>query len=227
MNEKNNIKSPLKFQEKLQEVMDGIYELFELAKEHYLAPVSEDGVICYDEDEGKTGFQVAGQFDKPSEFLQTLLDIIRVHYEPCVLGTFFLNSNIGFLYERIPASTFQLGYLSITSESDKPFASFWQEDVIPYIENCGYAIKEASAIYAVASTGFDRYAADFAGEVSGRLDSGFSVEEGINLLAASISGKVEEPNKQIYAGFCPDVALENKIRLSLWLFTNHHKHTVQ
>lgn len=227
MKDKNNIKSPIKFQEKLQEVMEGIYELFELSKEHNLAPVSEDGVTRYMEEYGKTCFQVSGQFDRPSEYLQSLLDIIRVNYEPCVLGTFFLNSNMGFLYERIPESPFQIGYISITSGDNKHFYQFWDEDVVPYIEKCGYSIKDASAIYAVASTGEEKYGMEFMDEILTTLGSGFSVDEAVNLLAAFVCETTEEPIKQIYSGFCLDAALENKIRLSLWLLTSHHEHVIQ
>lgn len=71
MKDKNNVKSPIKFQEKLQEVIEGIYEQFELSKENNLEPVSENGVTRYMEKRGKTCFQVSGQFDRPSEYLQT------------------------------------------------------------------------------------------------------------------------------------------------------------
>ncbi len=222
-----NVKDPVRFSEKLQEVMTGIYELFELAREHELSSVSEDGVTRYMEEHGKTCFQVSGQFDRPSEFLQTLLDIIRVNYEPCVLGTFFLNSNMVFLYDGVPEAPFQLGYISITSEVNKQFDLFWGEDVIPYIEKCGYSVKDASSIYAVASTGEEKYGIDFIDNISTTLNSGFSVDEAVNLLAASLCETTEEPTKQIYSGFCLDTALENKIRLSLWLFINPHQHVIQ
>ena len=224
---KNNIKSPVKFQEKLQEVMDGIYELFELSKENNLVPVSKDGVTRYMVESGKTCFQVSGQFDRPTEYLESLLDIFRVNYEPCVLGTFFLNSNIGFLYDAIPDKPFQLGYISITSEVDKSFDSFWDEDVIPYIEKCGYSVKDTISIFAIASTGEHNYGIDFIESVSSALNSGFSMDEAVNLLAASISETKEETNKQTYSGFCLDTALENKIRLSLWLFINQQEHALQ
>lgn len=227
MKDKNNIKSPVKFLEKLQEVMDGMYELFELSKEQSLAPVSDDGVIRYMEGSGKTCFQVSGQFDRPSEYLQSLLDIIRVNYEPCALGTFFLNSNMAFLYERIPDSPFQLGYISISSEGNMQFDQFWEEEVVPYIEKCGYSINDASAIYVVASTGEANYGLDFIDKISTTLNSGFSVDEAMNLLAAPVCETREELIKHIYPGFCLDRALKDETRLSLWLFLNHDESTIQ
>lgn len=227
MNDNRNIKSPANFQEKLIEVMEGIYELFELSKEHHLEPVSEDGVTRYFEESGKTCFQVSGQFNRPSEYLESLLDIIRVNYEPCVLGTFFLNSNMGFLYDAIPSKPFQLGYISITSEPNKKFNLFWEEDVVPYIEKCGYSVERALSIFAVASTGEENYDIDFMDNISTTLNSGFSVDEAVELMAASLCETAEEPTKQIYSGYCLDAALENKTRLSLWLFINPHEHVIQ
>ena len=227
MNSKNNIKSPLKFKQKLDEVMDGIYDLMELSKEHDLAAVSEGGVRCFDEEDGKTGFQVAGQFDRPSEYLQALLDIMRVQYEPNPLGTFFLNANIGFILEQIPEYSFQLGYISLTSNTDKSFSQFWDEDVMTYLDMCDYDINKASATYAVVSTGWQRYGYELSSEVSEKLDSGFSVEEGLTLISSAVNDNIEEPSKHIYAGFCPDEALGSQLRLSLWVFTNNKILSIQ
>lgn len=222
-----NIKLPSKYQEKLLEVMEGIYELFELSKENNLEPVSEDGVTRYFEQSGKTGFQVSGQFDRPSEYLESLLDIIRVNYEPFALGTFFLNSNLDFLYHSMPDKPFQLGYISMISKPAKEFNSFWKEDVVPYIKECGYSIEDASSIFAVASTGEENYGMDFIGSVMETLSSGFSVDDALGLLKQSLCETVEEPKKEIYSGYCLDSALENKIRLSLWLFINTDEHVIQ
>ena len=227
MIDRKNINSPAKFQEKLIEVMGGIYELFELSKEHNLEPVSKDGVTRYSEDLGKTCFQVSGQFDRPSEYLESLLDIIRANFEPHVLGTLFLNSNMTFLYNAISEAPFQLGYISITSESDKQFDLFWQDDVIPHINKCGYSVDDTSAIFAVASAGNKYYGMDFMTSVSTNLASGFSVDEVIGLLSASINETVKQPTKQVYTGDCLDEGLNNRMRLSLWLFIHPHDHPIQ
>ena len=214
----NNVNSPADFKEKLQEVMEAIYQLFELSKEQPLAPVSKDGVIRYMEEYGKTGFQVSGQYDRPSEFLQSLLDIIRANYEPVVLGTFFLNSNLSFLYDEIPESPFRLGYVSLTAGADRDFSTFWQDDVVPYIAQCGYTVGEATAIYAVASTGAENYGMEFTECIASTLHSGFSVEEATDLLAACADETVTAPRKPIHTGYCLDKAMGNRTRLSLWLF---------
>lgn len=226
MNEKN-INTPVQFEEKLQDVMRGFHELFELSKEHNLEPVSDNGTIVYSEDSGKCCFQVATQFERPSEYLESLLDIVRVNFEPCQLGSFFLNSNLCFLYDAIPDTPFQLGYVSLTSEPNKPFEVFWEEDVIPYIEKCGYSVKDASSIFVVASTGKERYNLDFIGDILATLKSGFSTSEALGLIASSLCETVEKPFKQFDSGFCLDTSLENKIRVSLWLFINPHEQSIQ
>jgi hypothetical protein len=213
-----NVTNPIKFSEKLQEVMSGIYELFEVTKERNLSSVSDDGVIRYTEEGGKTCFQVSGQYERPSEFLQTLLDIVRVNFEPCVMGTFFLNSNMYFLYDEIPTSSFQLGYASIASEDNQSFSLFWSEKVIPYLEDCGYDIENSTAMYAVASTGKERYGIEFVQEIATTLGSGFSVNEAMDLLASSINPCMTQPRKQTYSGYCLDSELGSSIRLSLWFF---------
>lgn len=228
MNDIKNIDAPAKFKDKLMDVMESIFELFELSKEFNLEPVSEHGVILYDEEDGKTGFQVSGgQFNRPTEYLLSLLDIIRVNYEPCVLGTFFLNSNMGFLLDAIPDKPFQLGYVSITSEPDEQFNLFWKEDVVPYIAECGYALEDAASVFAVATTGEERYGSDWINSISNTLDSGFSIDEAVELMMSFGRGGVGESTKQCYSGYCVDPALENKIRLSLWLFISSDHRTIQ
>lgn len=230
---KKNVNSSLPFEEKLQDVMRGFYELFELSKEYNLEPVSDNGTIVYSEETGKCCLQAARQFDRPSEYLECLLDIVRVNFEPCQLGSFFLNSNLCFLYDAIPDTTFQLGYVSLTSEPNKSFEHFWQEDVMPYIETCGYSVKDATSVFVVASTGKERYNLDFVGNTLATLESGFSTSEALGLIAASFNETVEDyetvkaPYKQFNSGFCLDASLENKIRVSLWMFINPHEHSIQ
>lgn len=212
-----NVVDPRKFDQKLQEVMAGLYELFELTREHELSPVI-DGVRVYYEESGKTGFQVSGQFERPGEFFQTLLDVIHVNFEPDVLGTLLFNSNICFLHEEIPNEDFQLGYISIVSDSNQAFAGFWENKVRQHLQKCGYNLREATAIFAIATTGEDRYNLEFASEIMHTLDSGFSVEDVICLIRSEINTDDIKPRKKIYSGFCLDPVLGNRIRLSLWFF---------
>ena len=216
-----NVSHPRQFSEKLQEVMNGISDLIELTKESELMPVSEEGVIRYFEESGKCCFQAAGQYERPAEFLQCLLDMVRVTYEPSVLGTFFLNSNPCFLYEAIPDTPFQLAYASLLSQENEPFAAFYANTVRPYLLRCGYDLSLATGLFAVASTGEDRYGPPFVEEVDATLGSGFSVQEAVNLLAAAIDPDIGTAPQAAYSGYSLDPALGSRIRLSVWLFIEH------
>jgi len=213
-----NVTDTKQFSKALQNVMDAVYTLLELTREYDLKPISEDGVMVYCEESGKCGFQASSQYERPSEFLQTLLDMIRVQYDPNPMGTFFLNSNIGFMYEEMPEGPFQLAYASLVSREDQSFSSFFANDMSPYLEQCGYEAENITAMFAVASTGHERYKMKFVSEISGTLKSGFSVDEALGLMASSIDSSVSKPKKQTYAGYCLDPELGTRIRLSLWCF---------
>lgn len=222
-----NVPDALKFIEKLQHAMKSIFDLLELTKEYDLEAVDKDGARCFYQDEGKTCFQVSGQYERPHEFLQALLDIIRVNYEPSVMGTLLLNANMCFLYDEILEKPFQLGYVSIVSKENEIFDSFWGGSVKPYLKKCGYNIGEATAIYAVITTGDKRYGPELLGEIMTSLNSGFSLDEACELLSSSINSSVSRPRKQIYSGYCLDSAMGSRIRLSLWIFIRNNEHIIQ
>jgi len=214
-----NVPDPAQFAKSLQDVLDAIHKLFEATKEYDWKPVTEDGVRTYYEEEGKCGFQAAYQYERPTEFLQCLLDIMRVHFEPRPMGTLFLNSNIGFMYQELPEEPFQLAYASLVSRENQSFSSFFADDVSPYLEQRGYDAESITAMFAVASTGHERYKMKFVSEIAGTLKSGFSVDEVLGLMASSIDSAITKPNKQTYSGYCLDPALGTRIRLSLWCFS--------
>lgn len=191
--------------------MSALYDLLELAREHEFDPEGS---------EGKTCFQVARQFERPSEFLQVALDMVRVCFDPEPPGTFFLNSNMSFLYEGIPDEPFQFAYASALSEPGQDFAGFWSGAVALHLAKCGYDLKNAAALYAAVTTGKERYGTEFVCEVSGVLNSGFSAPQAFELLA---SGKAE---KTVHAGFCLDAALGERVRLSLWFFCPSNKQSL-
>lgn len=209
----NNVSNPTIFKAKLEEIIDSIYDLFELTREHEFNPAihgnkSFDGM--------KTGNQVSDQFDRPTEFLQTLVDIIRVHYEPLTLGSFFLNANIGFLIDEIPSNPFKLAYASLTSSDNQSFNEFWNNEVTSYLNQCSYDLCKATNVYVVATTGRERYGSEYCHEIAKVLGSGFSTTEVIQLLSSTINDNLNPPEKQIHSGYCLDPVLEKKIRISLW-----------
>ena len=221
MNTMTNVTASVQFKQKLAELMGNIYELLELSKEKSLKSVSDDGCTNYMEENGKTRAQVAGQFSRPSEYLDSLLDMIRVNFEQLPFS-YFLNGNMGFLYDAIPDKPFQLGYVSITSAPDVRFNTFWEEHVVPYIEKCGYSASEDTVAFTVVSTGEDNFRPEHLENVTNTLNAGFTADElGIYLLDSiskkSVKHSSKLPTKRIYTGFCLDSGLASKIRVSLWL----------
>ena len=198
-------------------LLDGAYEVIDSARETTLNPRTEKGGIVYLEEFGKLGFQATGQYNRPNEFLQALLDMVRVAYEPSVLGTFFLNSNLQFVFDEIGSKKFGLGYGSLVSDEDQSFEDFYKKNFLPYLQSCGYDALQASALFVVVTTGEDRYDLDLIGEVSSVLNSGFSVDEALGLIANSINEAIDKPRKTAYAGYCLDSALGNRLRCSAWI----------
>lgn len=100
------------FESALQQVFDSIENFMELTRESVHPMVTENGVQTYLEETGKLPFQVAEQFQRPNEYLRCLLDMIQANFEPDILGTFFLNSNMSFLFDSLPSTPFSFGYIS-------------------------------------------------------------------------------------------------------------------
>jgi hypothetical protein len=194
-----------------------------LTKEEALAPVT-NGVRVYFEEDGKLGFQAAGQYHRPTEFLQALLDMIHVHFEPYPLTTFGLNSNLGYLYEAISDQPFSFGYLSLISQGTKEVSNIWREQVIPYAQRCGYALAAATTVLVVVSTDQQQYDVAWAAGVLQSLNAGYGVHEVQELLMANVTDETPTQTHNTFVGFCVDEALVNKIRISVWLTNNNPVH---
>jgi hypothetical protein len=212
------IKDHAGFLKKLMELNSTLYELFEICREEELAPYSEDGCCIYDEATGKCCFQVAGQFKRPGEFLDVLLDMIRVTYEPSPLGTLFLNSNPGFFYEALAEAPFTLGYLSAIGAPGESFRSFWEATIVERLKEYGYALEQSSALFIVVAGGCNRVTGDLIDEVHETANACFTVDEVFGLIAAGLGANCSKPRKEAYAGFVWDEGLEDRLRVSLWMF---------
>lgn len=215
MKERCNVKNTQLFSTKLQEILNGMYDFFELTFEKEY-PKETDGVVHIVD--GKTCFQAADQYQRPHDFLQSLLDILRVIYEPEVLGTFSLNSNPGFLFDAIPEKPFQLAYGSFISKPNQSFREFWYKKIIKSLEEYGYNQEDASALFIVVSTGEERYGFDLVIEVIETLEAGFSPEEASGLIASAINENIPKPAKNVYAGYCLVKELMTRLKVSLWMF---------
>lgn len=210
-----NVPKAKEFNSKLQQLMKNMFDLFELTKEYEYPTRAENSVAGYNEDRGKYNFQVANQYERSSEFLQVLLDMMRVNYDPRLPGTWFLNSNPSYIYDGIPSIPFRLGDMSLVSNGDEDFSQFYSNTIAAYIEACGYDITQISKSYAVVSSGGKHNFNKLVEDVCEKLESTFSFDIVNNFCALN---EDDISQNRCYAGFCVDPALENRIRLSMWFY---------
>ena len=167
---------------------ESVREVMELTREEELAEVT-NGVRRYYADDGKCPFQVSRQFDRPNEYLQTLLDMIRVQYEPYPMGTMFLNSNVtANLWQVSPDGEVGFGYLSMVSQDKQSFTDFWHTEITGYAKKCGYQLHDARLMFVVVTAGMSNYELPLLAEVNGVLDSGVTVKEAVKALAGGVVG---------------------------------------
>ena len=205
------INDPQSFVQNLQAIMLAIDNVMELTKEKALAPVI-NGVRVYFEEDGKMGFQAAGQYHRPTEFLQALLDMIHVHFEPYPLTTFGLNSNLGYLYEEIIDQPSHFGYFSLISSGHKKFHEIWTEEVMPHAKQCGYVLEETSSQWVVVTTDGANYDLPWVDEVLETLQAGIDLQAALGLITANLTA-----THITWVGFCRDEALVDQVRISVWL----------
>ena len=214
-NESNRIE-PAAFTEHLEKASSALWDLLGLCREVDCRVKSSTNAHPVDPDL-ITPFHVANQYARPTEFLQTLLDMFRVTYEPVFVGTFFLNGNLGFLLDALPDGPFRLGYATLTGDADQPFEEFWEETVLPYLSDCGYAYETALAVFGVVSNEIKRVGVPLLESVLNVVGAGLSPEEVLGIMAAGVEGREAPRTKTVHFGFCFDPALESKRRLLLWL----------
>ncbi len=211
-----NLTEPVVFGEQLRKIFSAIYGLFEQTRENTLL-AEEDGVIRYSEEDGKCLFQVAGQFKRPGDFLQCLLDMLRIMFEPNPPGTWLLNSNPDFILEEIRGNGFQLGYITGVSAPNEQISDFYTRVIEPQMQENSYVLERAFATYAFITSG-DKWTMKKVSEISHFFDSGFSIDDAVQTLGNSIKGKRFSKRNHRYTGFSSDKALGQSMRISMWIF---------
>lgn len=195
---------------------ESVRDLMELTREEEL-PEVDNGVRRYYADLGKCAFQVSGQFDRPDEYLQALLDMIRVEYEPYPMGTMLLNANLmANLWQVNMDNEIRFGYLSMISEDKQSFTDFWQTEITVYAEKLGYQLQEARLMFVVVTAGMSNYALPLLTEVNDVLGSELTIKEAVKAVSEGIIGEVHS-GEEVHAGFCLDEAMKNRLRVSVWL----------
>ncbi len=202
--------STIDFLNAMDKIDTGIRELMDFLKEHEFPEVS-NGVRHYYAEDGKLPFQETQQFDRPDEFLQALLDIMKVQFEPWPLGTFFLNSNVmAYLADSIDKNGFSFNYASITSEPQAGFTDFWLTAVEPYLNKLGIPFNGGQSFVAV-TVGPSNYSLNLVEEVDRVLGSGIS-------LASAVKAVVGHgvSDQHVVCGYAVEEGLDSRIRVSVW-----------
>lgn len=212
------IQDRAEFAASLTQSVDALHRFMHAAREWSL-PATIDGRSLYPEGDLPYSFQAASQYERPREFQQSLLDLLRVIFDPDPPGTFLLNGNPGLLLEAVPATPFRLAYLSEIGEPGESVA----------------ALKARVLDARVVALGLDRGIGPLFGAVcvgqgsllqQARLclplfDAGFSVAQALGEVAreagrAVFSDTVESPG--CHLGLALDPALGGRARVSLWRF---------
>lgn len=194
----------------MDKIDTGFRELMDLLKEHEFPEVT-NGVRHYYAEDGKLPFQEAQQFDRPDEFLQALMDMLKVQFEPWPLGTFFLNSNVmAYLADTIEERSFSFSYASITSEPQAGFTGFWLTVVEPYLNKLGIPFSDGQS-FVVVTVGPSNYTLSLVEEVNCVLGSGINLASAVKALVGSgVAGQ------HVVCGYAVEEGLDSRVRVSIW-----------
>lgn len=210
--------NPKAFVTALREVVAGLYQVFDLAAERPYDP----------DDDDKPLFGVSSQFDRSNEFLQTLLDMLRVFFEPDPPGTVFLNANPCFLYDALPDQPIQLGYASILGDLGESFSVMLNSKIFPRLTELGYQQEAYSSGFFAICRGPERggrikFGDDLLCEAAMALQANISVEEAWGGLYSAIEGEPRAFSKQNCVGISFDESLGDRLRVSVWLIIPAHR----
>jgi hypothetical protein len=206
----------------LETTFAGLDAIYDAVKQHHHQSFSNNVIYLTPEHE-LTAFNRARQMNRPHEFLQSLLDIIRVTYEPSPLGTTLLNSNLCYLIDAIATRPASLGYLSLVSEPDQTFSDFWETVITPYASSLGYTLNGKSTAFLICSASEELYAIDLVTDADDALHCLPSAAELVEEMCAGLlNDPTQHEPKAMYAGFCLDQALGNRLRVSMWVLLDEH-----
>jgi hypothetical protein len=215
------IRHPARFRQQLELAMCAITQLF--AQCEPAAATGADRI----EDDDLFGFRVVGQQQRPAEFLQCWLDMVRVLFEPAPPGTMFLNSNWDLITAAVPGAPFRLEYLSVSGSAEGGVAAFIERSVEPRAAELGCSLSEAEACFTALCVGeelFERRVS-LNKELQRALGAGFTVDGAMRAISQAAHGSdaALAAERQVHAGVTLDRQLRaGGMRISAWLFLPHH-----
>lgn len=212
------LENPQDFVAAFRQAIAGLYQVFDLAAEQPYNPDDYDKPLC----------GVSSQFDRPDEFLQTLLDMMRIFFEPDPPGTLYLNANPCFLYEALSDKSIQLGYASILGDPGESFSSMLHEKIFPRLEELGYRQDTyASAYFAICrgpgQGGKIKFGDDLICESTMALRANISVDAAWEGLYSAIKEESPAFVQRNYVGLSFDQSLGDRLRVSIWLIIPDHQ----
>lgn len=218
-----NVPDPKALSQMIGEFFVSNLGLIHMLREKTMHSHTEDGCQVFDEEFGPLAFQATMQYERPKEFLQTLLDLIRIIFEPHPPGTLLLNANIGLMINEVGSEAFQLGYLSAVSDTGESFGEFAQRAIEPRIQALGYRRAPPNATFFMLTYGDQSFEAreTIREEICKLFSPGFQLNELITRFAETVQQSPHADTRmgRCYAGYSQDSALgPDRFRLSVWLF---------
>jgi hypothetical protein len=196
-----------RFTDTLAQAQAGINELLNMA---YMQ--DSDYVTEKDLDSGAYKFYE----EECEEFLRVLLDLLQVMNYGYPPSTFALNINSCFLFDKLPEfdQQIQLHYATVVGDEGEEFESVYTNKLLPRCREKDFDLAECSTVYYLIGSG-KRINFDFMRNAEGSINSGFSVDEVLELYKAEARGEPESFTKEAYAGYLADPSLQGKIRLTV------------
>lgn len=170
---------------------------------------------------GKCCWEEIAEQSRPREYLQVVLDLLRVVYEPALPGAFQLNSNWDLVADAIPEESFGLGYLTLTSAPGESIEDFARGGFARRMRELGYAFSDAKASFVAACVPASRFSLKENGRVLRAFDGGLRVDQAFEVIQDVSAGEdCGWPRRGgVVAGLAVDDALtDSRVRISAWLF---------
>lgn len=226
MRHQNTVENPQQWYEALLSTLRSLYLLYDQAAEH-LRPSSPNGYTYYGET-GKSLQHLSSQFERPYEFIQVSLDMLRIFFDPAPFGGLTFNQNPWYISQALPDRPFRLGYATLLSDPGESFNAFMQSQILPRLAELGYQISTCKAAFLAVCYGRNIYESEnfteFLVEVNSALQpfsfgtSHVNLAECIEMIRACCKD-VQSARKRgsNYIGFAMDESLGERLRASVWL----------
>lgn len=210
---RHNVQDPDKFLQNFAAVNDAVYAFMDTVVDEGCKAAPD---LLFGE-EHKPCYQVARQVERPEEFREALLDMLRVTFATKMFGNLLLNSNPLFFYQSIPQKPFTLGYISVLSDPGEGFPQLWERSVVPKFQQYNYSLDRTTSLFISVAGSFERMTVDVLNGVCEVTQAGFSVEDVFENIVGSVKGVDVPLRSEVYSGYVWDNNLFDRLRVSLWL----------